>query len=410
MATTTKRTTTTNSNGAKVPNENIEKARDWIKAHSFVLYLAAVTFVALMTLQANGFRGVFVYDDALGIIVGIFNVAVMAYPAYLAIINRHTVRISIIAATVLLTFFVLPIVVRLLSGFGSALWEVPALGPIIFPIAALVLHALAAFMLAVYEPKGPDTAAEIKASIPGIEGNVTRAQEAFGLTSARGKASDKAETKAKAKFIREQEGSKKAADLYAKTTKAYDKSSGVKIETKLKQKLDEAKRRMDEVQVSLQAKERELEQAYTSSLRDHLNEQLEATTEAFNKLRDKHKQLEKKLAKASKAVKASPEKQAKDAALAASSVANKAKNRAKIGYEIAMKAALKASNKDATAGKALEKLEKQLDDAHARIAEAIQSQRSVWRDVAFWPILTFMLGFVLYSVWYGWVVVNFAAI
>jgi hypothetical protein len=413
MTTTTKRTTTKNSNNAKAPDKKVwADTVVWVKAHVshvFVIYLALLTFLATIALQANGFRGEYVYDDALVVIVGIFNVAIMAYPAYLAIKSRQMLRVAIIVTTLLLMFFVLPIVVRL-PGFGSALWEIPALGPIILPVAALAFNAFVAFTLAVDEPKGPDTAVEIKASILSIEGNIVKAQEAFDLANANSAASAETESEAKRKFKKKSGGSKQGAKNYVENHQALLDSPNAKKEAEYKQKLDELTRLLDQAQAELQEAGLAHRQATAKEIQDRIAEHQAKLTVEFNNLRDDHKKLVEKLEEVIEAIKVSPEKKAEDAALAASDKANKATNKAKIGYEIAINAALEASNKDATAATALESLERNLADTKARYTEATQSQKSKWRDVAFWPIIWLMLSLALYPVWYGWVVVNFAAI
>ena len=392
-----------------------DKGRSFIADHLFTICLAIAAIIALLAFQANGFHGALVYDDDMTKIVIIYNIAIMAYPAFLAIKaigsgQYSGLRIGIIVASVIYTFLVFAIVVRVLGEFGSDLWAVPFLGPIVLPATAIIAHAVAASLLTRYGPKGSDAVAEEKAKIPGINANIESAETDFNKAQTSAASYTEAEDDAKTKFEEADEISKARAADYKKAKKDFDETDTVLGQTGIKEKIKANKKLQQDTRTAIEIKEAKLKQTGASSVKTLLENEIQSLDGELSELMLEGDALTNELEASKDSVEDLPEKKAMDDALAASEAAEAITNAAKQEYDAATDDAKAPRRTMQVTGETVKKHKLQLEETNARIAEASLSQRGAWRNVAVGPIVALVVAFVFYPVWYGWVLLNFSII
>lgn len=119
---------------------------------------AVAVIVGWMLLTATGFAadaitGITTYPATAGLVIGLLNVVLMAYPVYKGVRRQDWLRVGLAGGTVVLALLATPYAFRLLAGAGiaQALW-----GLVIPGVMALILNAILAARLATYET--PNTA------------------------------------------------------------------------------------------------------------------------------------------------------------------------------------------------------------------------------------------------------------
>jgi hypothetical protein len=413
MATHTNRTATQTSTHATTETHaspepgKFDKVGDMIKNHLFEIGLVVVGLLTILALHANGFRGVFVYDDAMGVIIGIFNVVIMVYPLILAIKNRQWLRLGIIVASIVFAFFALPILVRVFGPLGKSLWATPVLGPIVLPLAAVFFNIAAAYMLANYGPKGPDVAAQEKGRIPGLRNNVTAAETRYSQMRIAAATRTDSEADAKAKFEKSDKKSKARAEDYQTAKKAYDVSSAVVNDTALKAKLKTNENSQKDIIGVIDSKVLDLKRATAVNVKAHLQGEIDSLDVQLGTLIAEGMEIKAALDNMKIEIENSPKKVAMDDAFTASEKSSKATLTTQEAFESATKSAKKADTKLGVASADLTKSREELNTTNIRITEAKQAQRGGWRSVVFWPIFALVGAFGFYPLWYSWVLSTF---
>lgn len=408
---------TTGTHTSPAPGK-FDKGRSFIAEHLFTIYLIVVVILAGVVFTARGLAGnAFTYDDEIPVIVFVYGIAIMAYPAVLAIMaikNKNGrfawLRLAIIAASLIYTATLFVFQVRASGKDASVAWSITFLGPVILPLAAIIVHAVAAYLLTRYGPKGSDAAAQDKAKIAGIEANITSAETDFSGAKTSAAAYTEAEEDAKKEFEEADGISKARAEEYKEAKKIFDETSAVRGQADIKEKIKANDRFQHDTATAIETKEARLSQTNAPSVKSLLQDEIDSLNGQLSEFRIKAIELAEELETTKESVDALPEKKAMDDALAASEAAEAITNAAKQEYDAAIDAAKEPRRSMEVNGKIVEQHELQLKETNARIAEASLSQRGAWRSVVFGPLACLIVAFVLYPVWYGWVLSSFPLI
>lgn len=410
MATTTTNTTTTTNGTTTTDKNNLEKFRDWAKGHVFSLFLIAMTLIAGLALMATGFTGSFRYSGLMGWIVGFFNVAILIYPGWLALKDRRIAPLVIMALSIVYAFIALPIEVRVLGAFGSALWSIPLIGPIVLPASALILNAVVAWIFFVHEPKSSVEEIETGDELDVRRIKIATALSEFtdaGTAATTLKVSQDTASADHEKLLKK---STKSAEAYKKADKAFATSPAKQKETKVLAKKAANQSFLSEAGSDLTTAINELRAEKDAKKKKFLEDNVEIKRSAVRLLENEAQRLESELLLIEKEIETSPEKAKSDARLEDSDAATKKAEKAQKVFNEASEATRKADTKLAIKAAVLEKHQAELDTAIAHVEETVKSRRTGWVKSSVVTIGLQVAAFVLYTSWFGWVLLNFSAI
>ena len=415
MTTTTNHTTNhaDDTHDSPTPGK-LEKVGSWIGSHLFTIYLFFPVLIASIALTVAGIvsSSAYDYNNTMRVIIGLFNLAIMAYPGYLAIKNwgkysQAPARLVVILATFVVSFVLLPPIVLVFGRIGFNPWVtapdsswIAVVPMVLAPIA----HAFAAHLLSRYESKGSDSAATDTAKIPGLTTNITSAEAEFEAAKAAASALGQISKDAKQVYEEFDTESKRLAGLYQDAKQVFDESPAVLDKAELENKLKLNTKEQTSNANAQTAKGIELDRAKTESLKQSVQAEIDELDLGLRKLIIEGNILRQDIEKAVAKVESSTEKMAMDNALAASEPSAIEANTAKEAYDATIKSAEQADREMGAKGAIVETNKQVLADTEARIRESKLSNKGAWRGVIFVPILVLLVTYLLlYPVWYNWI-------
>jgi len=417
------------------PPAKPRKIRTWVKSHVpqpiFAIVLLVLVILTIAILGAGGLatnKFVFV-NTVMQYTLVLFDVAIMAYPLFLlakqAIEKRDHWQVNFITRGVvillsfLFTLLWLTALVRLEGGAGSdtpvretyagSLWSVPILGSIVFPVAAVALQALAAYLLVRYTSENPELAAD-KLALPSLNENLAKADANVTF----------AEAKVAPRDTRVKDLTKEIDDLTPQKDKAvknlekakgkFDTSKVVLRRKAVATELDENKAKRATTLSDFEQKTTLARSAKGPAKAEYHNEAARLGGE-LTQLQTEQTDLETELSQLDTQVKdVRKQLRLKSLEKAADKLGAELKKKDE-KLKKATKRLEKATTAFADASATRDKIKTERDDTQARIDGAAKALKNVWRDVALWAGLAafcLFLAFVVFDAsWYGWKLIAF---
>lgn len=370
--------------------ETVKQMIDFGKRHAFTIFVIVAGVITLLALQANGIAqssNEFTFDDTLQTIVGLYNLAIMAYPAYLAITRRQQTvsRLIIIGISVVFTFFVLAVWVRLVDMLINAgsVWSIPFIGSIVLPLLALAAHGYAAILLSYV----PETAPRDRQDLTDLDEDLRSAKRKEARATVEHDAAQnllEPDVKRLSDLTRERDQrvkEREAADLAVQELPAS---------VTLNQQTEDLK--------ALSANIAIVQQHVSDDKSDR------GAKSQLAKLGTMERELRASIADLRTDIEASPEAAA---AHAAKQAEVEASMHTKDAYE---KMQLSEQRVKEAYGKLLQATEERTlleeDRQHATDHQTAThtEERANWRDSVFGPVTCLVIAIALYPVWYGWVI------
>ena len=342
-------------------------------------------------------------------IIAIFNIVYMIWPAIQTIISRPTaviivLRLAIIGGSFFYILVPMLWVTRLNTGTVGVLFHLSPVG-FILTLGAVVLHALAAFLLVSFGSKQKH--AELKA----LKAKVQPLEASAATHRVKVDSAAKAVNNREAKLEVERDLEADEGQEAAKTLKAHDKAKAKYEADSSVIELAAAKKTVaqgDDNRARLSDRIT-LKQAQLAK-RGNTPGQIENFEIEIEKLVS---ELDDQLVEASKldariaTLRASADsgvikslKDAYDEATEKNRLANEKKAKVMKDVEAADNALKKATNSHATKSNVLAKIEKELVTTAECITTLSGEISNVWRDL-FVPFIVLVGAFALYPVWYG---------
>lgn len=403
-ATKTKSTATTTS-----PKRKSKFIDNHKRETIFGIVLMIISLVEFIALYAAGPAGVSLYDDAAMVIVFLANLAMMAFPLFTAIKSSYHrgLRIGIIAASVVFTAPLIPVIGSLFAltmrsagnVFGPTFNSGGVTGLYILGWVGIVVHAVAAFMLAIPRTKEDQTQLDTdKADLPGLKRNLQKAKDTLAEITPKLEAEAAVEEKARNK----EDKANKAADTQGSKVKDlqkdYDRAPTTVALAEHKAELSKHKADYERAVDTRDAHQVEFDKDGQSKEKlDIIEKKLITAKAEVERLKKKVEQLEKELPALEDAVAKSQVQLDLDAGQAELKKLSKERDDLIGPAEDAKKQLDKLANRHKSASKVLKANQKKVDETEARINELSASEKSVFRDVAFWsivPLALSLLGFL----------------
>lgn len=385
---------------------------------AIIFYILAV-IVAVLALQTTGFVGAYQYDTALWLIVLVFNLLVMAWPTYLvaklvATKPQHWVlnlafRGGVIAASLIFTLFLFPLIIPAQGDLGSKLWNVPFFGPIILPLAAVVLHAVAALLLTRYTAIDPQIA-EDKAAMPDLEMDLREAKRKYAQLERAHLASVRVVDGTQPLYDFAQTDKNTASENLKEAQKTFNESAPVMRKLDIDRLITTNKGKREELVAAIADHKRKIEASKKGPVRTEHESILEDLEENLRQLQVEGTQLKQHAKALSDEIDSSALKAAltRLAAVATDTSNEEVAKRKLIDNAITKRD--EAAEALQAAGYEVDLTKQALTDTQQRIKGSDKESSVLWRDLAFLPAISFALlvldFFVLYTTWYGWVLVT----
>ena len=385
---------------------------------AIIFYILAV-IVAVLALQTTGFVGAYQYDTALWLIVLVFNLLVMAWPTYLVVklvatkpqhwVLNLAFRGGVIATSLIFTLFLFPLIIPAQGDLGSKLWNVPFFGPIILPIAAVVLHAVAALLLTRYATIDPQLA-EDKAAMPGLEMDLREVKRRYAQLERAHLASTRVVDSIQPLYDFAQTDKNTASENLKEAQKKFNESAPVTKKFEIDKLITTNEGNREEIMALAVDRARMIEGSKKGPVRTEHESILEELNENLRQLQVEGARL-KEHAKAlndeidSSALKATLTR----LTLVATDASNEEVAKRKL-IDNAITKRDEAAELLRVAGHEVELTKQALTDTQQRIKGSDKGSSVLWRDLAFLPAISFALlvlvFVVLYTTWYGWVLVT----
>jgi predicted nucleic acid-binding Zn-ribbon protein len=320
----------------------------------------------------------------------------------------------VIVLSFLFTIFWLTAIVRLDGGaesntpvretYAGSLWSVPILGPFVFTVAAVVLQALAAYLLVRYASENPELKAD-KLALPSLEANLVQAESDVTF----------AEAKVRPRQTRVDDLKKEIDDLTPKkdkAVKALDKAKGKfdanKVVARRKviaTKLEENKTKRAATLSDFEQKNALAKSAKGAAKGEYHNEAARLDAE-LTQLQTEQTALETELTQLDDQVKQVRKQLGlKSLEKAVDTLGAELKKKGE-KLEKATKRLETATTAFADASATRDKIKTERDDTQARIDEATKALKNALHDVALTAGLAaacLFLAFVVFDAsWYGW--------
>jgi len=357
---------------ARAEERGAKRLANFVSRHVFGLYLLVASIGMMFLLHYLAVLGEFQYDTALPIAVLFFGIAVMAWPAVLAIRKKqHTVlRLAVAFGSVLFVPMLVMFMLLVSTTNRSYVeqWQVDLVGPVIIPLLSIAFHAAAGFMLAKFKPEGENEIEQLSNELPVLREERDRGNALVASLTADVRAEEEdtpliaasfeaAETDAKVKFD-DREAAKTAADEnptglnVIEAEKALAMAAEIKDKTERKAAIEEVRKLLD---IAIAAHEASDEWAdYQSALNS--------------------------------------------AIVASNLVAEIARDQQSAGDRLR-----DARNAHSATSRAAELRQIAVVGADAALEEAQKASKSGWRDVTFVPVFLLVVAGLMYPIWFGWV-------
>lgn len=404
---TTTAAKTTPSDTTTEPESRIERGVTALKRMWFPALLAVAVIIAAFILGIVGLTNEpdvarFTYPNTMGLIVGLYSLVIFAWPAMMAITKKAWLRLVLMAIVVVIVFLLLPMGVRILGmvGLAQALW-----GLRVFGLLALALQALAAYWLTRYTVRD-DTLDKDRKGLPELDKKIVEVDAK--LTSA--KANEKArKSNLKSKQAAQQAAAgaaKKASITLKSAQEAYDESEAKNLFDTLTEARDNTKRLMGENA----DKSTEIAKTLTTATQKNVIDKLERTQkeleEDYDTLRVRLEAEEVNLSSLKWISGVHALKASLKTATAASADKDKILKSADEHQEIAETEHKKAAQRATSKGKQLKTLQSQRENLKRRIEAADESAKKGRLSPLVIPAILLAGALVLYSSWYGQVLVE----
>jgi len=391
----------------------IDAAKRW--AFPIVLLAAVIiTWIVLFaTGMASGAFGAATYALTLTLVVTVFHAVILAYPTFLAIKKKAWWRLIVVG--VMLLGMLIALVIGYIHLASIPLWGLKIPG-----VLALLLSAIAAYLLARYAEEDQNLVEDLKL-LPARDKAIRKQQQVvdtagFSAQHAEKVARDLATESANITHAAEQASNERTAKQ-----KAYDNSSAVKAVADMEKEIGAKQAEVDDLEAERALISRSMSKSSdeTSSAKSKAvastevprtfegkRERLEEIKALLKDLRQAISQLQEKQEKAKQDAEASSEKRQLDAAKAYSvqkSKEEKAKRKER-------DAAKEEANRETRAFKLeqskLDGMTGQRNEVTSRQQNAEETRRLMWRDDLLAPGLCALFALLFYPAWYGWVVLE----
>ena len=396
-----------------------KKSPSFGKKFGIYIFFLIVIIGAILALVSTGYVGAYQYDTVMWTIVLLFNLILMAWPAYLAgklVVTKpqHWVlnlafRGGVIVASVIYTVFLFPIVILTQGDLGSKLWSVPFFGPIILPLGAVVLHTVAAWLLTRYAVTNP-TLAEDKAALPRLEEKLKKAKKKRKGADEKHAAKDAAVKDQKSVYETAASNKKAASERFETATKEFKESDLVTSKGQTDKELSENKTNRTNMAEATEALERLIKSTNPGPVLEDRKKDLAKLNADNTELGTERDRLEKRAKDQAKEIDESADKTALDALKVAADTTSEEEVVERKRLEEAQSVRDTAALALATAGHMVKNAQDDLDKKQQSIVEAQKASSALWRDLAFSPAISLVLLLVTFSVlyptWYGWVIVT----
>ena len=399
-------TTHVNHSTTTTPAPTKKVTTDTAKKFVFPVALAIAAAIAWVFLFTTGMTvgamGAFTYPAKAALIIGIYNIVIMAWPVVLAVQKRQlmVLRLLFVAATIVVSLIMLPWLFISAAGLAQALW-----GLKIFGVLALLLHGLTAYLLTRYSGPDRDVEAE-RGELRGIADNTRKAEQKATMANKALEAHRLQMDQDKCVHAKLQKTATKRQEAYQHATEVFKKDPLVVERDEAKEKVDAKTAeiaKLDELRDEIQSK---IWRSANSNEKTRLQSNLDNLNGERASLTAELASLEANAARLEAEVQGSDIKKQLDAATAAHAKASGAEATQQKDLDDAEKVAKKATKKAGAANATLTSLQTDKDNATTRIEAADKAAKSVWRDVIIWPAVAFIGAFLLYPAWYGWVLVD----
>jgi len=401
MTTTTPIHTTSTSNSDATKSVS-ETAKKFVFPIALAI-AAAIAWVFLFTTGMTvGAMGAFTYPAKAALIIGIYNIVIMAWPVVLAVQKRQlmVLRLLFVAATIVVSLIMLPWLFISAAGLAQALW-----GLKIFGVLALLLHGLTAYLLTRYS--GPDRDVEAECNqLRGLGDNILKAEQDATMANKALEGHREQLNQDKRAHTTLQVAATNCREAYQQATEVFKKDPLVIKRDEAKDKVDaktatiaKLDEQRDEVQKKIWNSANAGKKTELQSNLDNLNAERASLTAQLVSLETEATRLEAE-------VQGSDVKKELDDATAAHMEASGAEATQQKDLDDAEKVAKEATKKAGVANATLTSLQTDKDSATTRIEAADKAAKGVWRDVIIWPAVAFIGAFLLYPSWYGWVLVD----
>ena len=382
----------------------------WYKEYRFRIVLAIGVLIECGALFFTGLRGdPYTYGPTMIAIIVIFNIVYMIWPAVQTVISRPTaviiaLRLAIIGGSFIYILALMLIVTRLNTETVGRLFHLPFVG-FFLTLGAVVLHALAAFLLVSFGSKEKHAELKaLKAKVQPLQASATAQQVQVDNAV---KAVDSREARLKVERDLEAiEGQEAAKTLksHDEAKAEYEANSGViELAAANKTKAQDADNRA-RLSDRITLKQAQLAKSgNTAGQIENFTRELGELVSELDDLLVEANKLDARVA----TLKASAEsgvikslKDAYDKATEKNRLANEKKAKVMKDVQAADKALKKATNSHATESDVLAEIKKELVTTTENITTLSGAISSVWRDL-FVPFIVLVGAFALYPVWYG---------
>lgn len=357
---------------ARAEERGAKRLASFASRHAFGLFLLVASIGMMFLLYYLAVFGEFQYDTALPIAVLFFGIAVMAWPAVLAIRKKqHTVlRLAVAFGSVLFVPMLVMFMLLVSTTNKSYVeqWQVDLVGPVIIPLLSIAFHAAAGFMLAKFKPEGENQIEQLSNKLPVLLEERDRGNAGVVALSA------------------DVQAEEEVAPLIAASFEAAEADAGVKFEDR-----EAAQKAADENPTGIAVIEAEKEVAMAAEIK---NKAMRVAA-----LEDREHLLEVAIA----AHEASDEWADYQSALNSAIVAGNLVAEIARDQQSAADRLRDARAAHSTASRAAELRQIAVVEAVTALEEAQKASKTGWRDVVFVPVFLLAVAGLMYPIWYGWV-------